>query len=160
MNKRTAALVAIGSVLTSAIAVPGADGSETTHNAITRQFASDVGDKKSAEKRQRKAIEAVPIAKCIEDIDAAVRVNKQRAVSVIVINTDVAATTLEQEKARTGFSFGEIYVAHSLALATHKTFDAFAKLKKSGKTWEQIAREHNVTLKGSRELLQQIKEKQ
>ena len=160
MKNRTAALVAIGSVLSSAMAVPGAHASETSHNAIARQFASDVGDKKSAEKRQSKAVDTVPISKCIEDIDAAVRVNKQRALSVIVINTDVASTTLEQEKARTGFSFGEIYVAHSLAFATHKKFDVIAKLKKSGKTWDQIAREHNVTLKGSRELLRQIKEKQ
>jgi hypothetical protein len=158
MNIRTAALATIGAVLASAIAGPVVDASETTYNAITRQFASDVGDKKAGEKRQSKAGDSVPIAKCIEDIDAAVRINKQRTLSVIVINTDVAATTLEQEKVRTGFTFGEIYVAHSLALATRKKFDAIAKLRKSGKTWEQIAREHNVTLKGSRELIRQIRE--
>jgi hypothetical protein len=71
----------------------------------------------------------------------------------------VAAATLEQQKAQTGFSLGEIYVAHSLALATHKRFEEIAKLKKSGKSWEKIALEHNVALKGSRELIRQIKEK-
>lgn len=160
MKNRTATLVAIGAMATSAIAVSVADASETSYNAITRQFASDVGDKQSGGDRKSSAAGSVPIAKCIADIDAAVRANKQRTLSVIVINTDVAATTLEQEKARTGFTFGEIYVAHSLALATRKKFDTMVKLKKSGKTWEQIAREHNVTLKGSRELLRQIKEKQ
>ena len=159
MNNKTAALAALGALLPSVIAVEIADASETSYNAITRQFASDVGEKQSTENRPGGIIESVPIAKCIEDIDAAVRVNKQRALSVIVINTDVASTTLEQEKARTGFTFGEIYVAHSLALATRKKFDAIVKLKKSGKTWEQIAREHKVTLKGSRELIRQIKEK-
>ena len=156
MNNRIAALVAIGGALSAAVA----DASETSLNAITRQFASDVGEKQTGRNRQRRAIDSVPIAKCIADIDAAVRANKQRTLSVIVINTDVAATTLEQEKARTGFTFGEIYVAHSLALATRKKFDSMVKLRKSGQTWEQIARAHNVVLKGSRELLRQIKESQ
>src|SRR4051812_20876479 len=48
------------------------------------------------------------IAKLIDDINAAVKANKRRALSVITINTDVATGTLEQEKAQTGLSFGEI----------------------------------------------------
>jgi hypothetical protein len=102
------------------------------------------------------AEDAAAVAKLIEDINAAVRTNKQRMLSIITINTDVAATTLEQEKARTGFSFGEVYVAHSLALATKKKFSAIVALKKSGQSWAQIAKSHNVKLKGSSELIKEM----
>ena len=57
------------------------------------------------------AEDAAAIAKLIGDINAAVRTNKQRMLTIIIINTDLATTTLEQEKARTGLSFGELYVA-------------------------------------------------
>jgi hypothetical protein len=96
------------------------------------------------------------IAKLIDDINAAARTNKQRMLSIIVINIDVAATTLEKEKAQTGFSFGEIYVAHSLALATNKKFSAIVAMKNSGKSWAEIAKSHNVTLKGSNELIKEM----
>jgi hypothetical protein len=102
------------------------------------------------------AEDAATIARLIDDINAAVRTNKQRMLSIITINTDVAASTLEQEKARTGLSFGEIYVAHSLALATKKKFNAIVALKKSGQNWAQIAKSHNVTLKGSSELIKEM----
>ena len=154
MNKSIPALVAIALGLSSARV---AHSSEDTRDAVDRRMESTRGSVKGSGANQHSG-DSVPIAKCIADIDAAVRTNKQRTLSVIVINTDVAAATLEKEKAQTGFSFGEIYVAHSLALATHKKFEDIVKLKKSGKTWEKIAREHNVTLKGSRELIRQIKE--
>jgi hypothetical protein len=96
------------------------------------------------------------IAKLIDDINAAARTNKQRMLSIITINTDVAMSTLEEEKARTGLSLGEIYVAHSLALATKKKFSAIIALHKSGQSWAQIARSHNVTLKGSSELIREM----
>jgi hypothetical protein len=101
------------------------------------------------------AEDAATIAKLIDDINAAVRANKQRMLSLITINTDVAASTLEQEKERTGLSFGNVYVAHSLSLATRKKFSAIVALKKSGQTWAQIAKSHNVTLKGSSELIRE-----
>jgi hypothetical protein len=96
------------------------------------------------------------IAKLIDDINAAVRTNKQRMLSIIVINTDVAAATLEQEKKETGLSFGDIYVAHSLSLATRRKFSEIMGLRKSGQSWAQIAKSHNVALKGSSELIKQM----
>jgi hypothetical protein len=96
------------------------------------------------------------IAKLIDEINAAAQTNKQRMVSIIVINIDVAAATLEKEKAQTGLSYGEIYVAHSLALATGKKFSAILALKKSGKSWADIATAHKVTLKGSNELIKEM----
>ena len=157
MNNRFAVTVGFSVMLIAAL-LATADATEANQGGYDHQLETGAGVRGSKKSGGKKAQDSVPIAKCIADIDAAARTNKQRTVSIIVINTDVAASTLEKQKARTGFSFGEIYVAHSLALATHQKFDAIAKLKLSGKTWEQIAREHNVTLKGSGELLRQIRE--
>ena len=96
------------------------------------------------------------IAQLIDDINAAARTNKERMLSIITINTDVATTTLEQQKKETGLTFGDVYVAHSLALATKKKFRAIIALHKSGQTWAQIAKSHNVSLKGSRELIKEM----
>lgn len=96
------------------------------------------------------------IAKLIRDINAAAREDKRRMLSIIIINTNVAATTLEQQKARTGLSFGDLYVAHALSLATRKKFDTIAAMKIGGKSWSQIARAHGVSLKGSTELLKEM----
>ena len=76
--------------------------------------------------------------------------------SIITINTDVAPTTLERQKKETGLTLGDVYVAHSLALATKKKFSAIIALRKSGQNWAQIAKSHNVTLKGSSELIKEM----
>ena len=96
------------------------------------------------------------IAKLIDDINAAARTNRERMISIIVINTDVATTTLERQKKETGLTLGDVYVAHSLALATKKKFSAIIALHKSGQSWAQIAKSHNVTLKGSSELIREM----
>ena len=105
------------------------------------------------------ADDSAAIAKLIGDINVAARSDKRRMLSIITINTDVAATTLENEQARTGLSIGEIYVAHSLALATRKKFNEILALKKGGQNWAQIARAHKVSLKGSAELLKEMMKK-
>jgi len=109
----------------------------------------------SAASRTPRAASA-PVRCGVSSGAAAVRANKQRMLSIITINTDVAASTLEQEKERTGLSFGDVYVAHSLALATRKKFSAIVALKKSGQSWAQIAKSHKVTLKGSSELIKEM----
>ena len=109
-------------------------------------------------KKDKSAVAADPkaITKLIDDINAAARTNKERMTSIIVINTDVATTTLEREKKETGLTLGDVYVAHSLALATKKKFSAIIALHKSGQSWAQIAKSHNVTLKGSSELIKEM----
>ena len=102
------------------------------------------------------AEDAAAIAKLIDDINTAVRTDKQRMLSIITINTDIATTTLERQKTETGLTFGDVYVAHSLALATKKKFSAIVALHKSGQSWAQIAKSHNVTLKGSSELIREM----
>jgi hypothetical protein len=104
------------------------------------------------------AVKADPkaIAKLVEEINAAARTNKQRMLSIIVINTDVASATLEQEKAQHGLTLGDVYVAHSLALATGKKVGSIFALHKSGKSWSEIAKSLNVSLKGSSELIKEM----
>lgn len=102
------------------------------------------------------ADDSAAIEKLIAEINAAAKGNKQRMVRIIVINTDVAATTLEKEKTATGLSYGEIYAAHSLAMACHKTFKEIVALKSRGQTWSQIAQTHKVSLRGSTAALREM----
>ena len=158
MDSRIAAVAAIATLLIS-VMVPAASGTEGNANALQR-FLTEARESARAPRSARTSEnDSAAIAKLIDEINAAVRRDKRRMLSIITINTDVAATTLEQEKARTGLSFGDIYIAHSLALSTRKKFDAIMALKKGGLSWAQIARANKVTLKGSKELIEEIKRK-
>jgi hypothetical protein len=96
-----------------------------------------------------RADDSVAINKLIADIDAAAKTDKSRMLSIITINTDVAGTTLEREKSRTGFRFGEVYAAHSIALAAHKSFDQIVAMKAEGHTWGKVAQMNKVSLRGA-----------
>jgi hypothetical protein len=136
--------------------VPPIDGIEPERQKALQRFADPGGSDDSSQGRRIRANDPTAIAKLIEDINAAARTNKQRMITIIVINTDVAASTLEEEKVRTGLTLGDVYVAHSLALATKKKVGTFFALHKSGKSWAQIAKSHNVSLKGSSELIKEM----
>jgi PIN domain nuclease of toxin-antitoxin system len=103
-----------------------------------------------------RADDSAAINKLIADINAAAKTNKARILKIIVLNTDVAASTLELEKSHTGLSLGDVYVAHSLAMASHKTFNQIAALKVSGQSWAKIAQTHKVSLQGSTAALKQM----
>jgi hypothetical protein len=96
------------------------------------------------------------INKLIVDINTAAKTNKARILRIIVINTDVAASTLELEKSRTGLSYGDVYVAHSLAMASHKSFNQIVALKSGGQSWAKIAQMHKVSLRGSAAALKEM----
>lgn len=115
-----------------------------------------VGSKRNSAAALAAADDTKAIEKLIREINAAVREDKRRMMSIIIINTNVAAPTLEQQKARTGLSFGDLYVAHALSLATRKKFDAIVAMKSSGRSWAQIAQAHKVSLKGSTALLKEM----
>jgi hypothetical protein len=102
------------------------------------------------------ADDSAAINKLIADINDAARTNKTRLLKIMVINTDVAAATLEAEKSRTGLTFGDVYVAHSLAMASHKTFNEMAALKAGGQSWSKIAQMHKVSLRGSAHALKEM----
>ena len=127
-------------------------------SAIERDKTSGilVGAKRDSPATRAAADDSKAIDKLIREINAAVREDKRRMMSIIIINTNVAATTLEQQKARYDLSFGDLYVAHALSLATRKKFDTIVALKAGGRSWSQIARSHNVSLKGSTALLNEM----
>jgi hypothetical protein len=102
------------------------------------------------------ANDSAAINKLIADINAAAKTNKKRILTIMVINTDVAAATLEAEKSRTGLTLGEIYVAHSLAMAAKKSFNEMVALKAEGQSWARIAEMHKVSLKGSTAALKEM----
>jgi hypothetical protein len=102
------------------------------------------------------ADDSAAINKLIADINAAAKANKARMLRIIVINTDVAASTVEAEKSRTGLSLGEVYVAHSLAMASKKGFNEMVALKARGQSWGRIAEMHKVSLKGSTAALKEM----
>jgi hypothetical protein len=139
--------------------VPAVEGAEPERENALQRFADRREMSRPSKNQEIRGNDAAAIAKLVDDINAAVRRNKQRTLSIITINTDVAGTTLEQQKAQTGLTFGDLYVAHSLALSTRKKFDAIIALKKAGQSWSQIARAHNVRLRGSKELLDEMKRK-
>lgn len=102
------------------------------------------------------ANDTAAIDKLIAAIDAAAKANKARMLRIIIINTDVAGPTLEAEKSRTGLTLGEVYVAHSLAMASHKSFNQIVALKAKGQSWAAIAQMHNISLRGSTAALKQM----
>ncbi len=102
------------------------------------------------------ADDSVAINKLIAEIDAAAKTDKARMLSILILNTDVAGATLEREKARTHFSYGEVYVAHSIALATHKSFDQIAGTKAQGNTWGKVAQINNVSLRGATRSIKEL----
>ena len=68
------------------------------------------------------------------------------AITGVLEQFNVPVATLQAEQKSTGFGFGELSIAHSLAAATGKSFDQLAQEFKSGKGWGVIARENNVKL--------------
>ena len=103
-----------------------------------------------------RADDSVAINKLISEIDAAARTNRSRMLSIITINTDVATATLEKEKERTGFTLGEIYVAHSIGLAAHKTFAQVVAMKAKEKTWGKVAQANQVSLRGAASSIKEL----
>jgi hypothetical protein len=68
----------------------------------------------------------------------------------IAASMHIPVATLEKEKAKSNFSYGDLYAAHAIANASGKSFSDIAKLKSAGKTWDKIAEESNVSLDGKK----------
>jgi len=75
---------------------------------------------------------------------------EERALKSISARTQVAVATLAKEKASTGLTCGDLYIAHAIASASGKSFDEIVKLKKSGRSWDKIADANNVSLGGKK----------
>ena len=75
---------------------------------------------------------------------------EDRVLKSISASTHVPVATLAKEKASSGLTVGDLYVAHALANAAGKNFNDLVKLKKQGQTWDKIADDNNVSLGGKK----------
>jgi len=59
---------------------------------------------------------------------------------------DVSVETLQAQKESTGFGFGQLFIANSLAEASGQTFDQMAEAFNAGKGWGEIAKANDLKL--------------
>src|SRR2546423_9926030 len=98
-------VVALTTLLSTVIG-PAAEAIEQERDAVERDMRNVQA---SVPARRSRQTDPAAIAKLVDDINAAVRKNKQRMLSIIVINTDIAASQLEREKTETRLTFGDVY---------------------------------------------------
>ena len=94
----------------------------------------------------------MPISQTIASLNADAQKpgGEERVLKSISASTQVPVVTLAKEKASSGLSCGDLYVAHALANAAGKNFNDLVKLKKQGQTWDKIADDNNVSLGGKK----------
>jgi hypothetical protein len=97
-------------------------------------------------------LKAASIEKTMADInaDAQKEGGPERVLKSISASTHVPVATLEKEKAKSGMSYGDLFVAHAIAKAAGKSFEEIAALKTKGQTWDQVADANNVSLGGKK----------
>lgn len=97
-------------------------------------------------------VQAASIAQTIANInaDAQKEGGPERALKTISASTHIPVATLEKEKAKSGLSYGDLFIAHAIASASGKSFDQIAALKAKGQTWDKIADDNNVSLGGKK----------
>jgi hypothetical protein len=100
-------------------------------------------------------VQAATIQQTIASInaDAAKPGGPERMAKSISAKTGVPAATLEQQKAKTGLTYGDLFIAHAIARASGKTFDQVAALKAKGQDWDKIADDNNVSLGGKKKVV-------
>ena len=154
-NMERFVIILLTTMITSAL-VPAVHGVEQGRQNALFRFADRREPDRAAQVQRTSENDSKAIAKLIADINAAAKANKARILRIIIINTNVAGPTLEQEQSRNGLSLGEVYVAHSLAMASQKSFNQIVALKAKGQSWAKIAQTHNISLKGSAAALKEM----
>jgi hypothetical protein len=103
-------------------------------------------------------VQAASIDKTIANInaDAQKEGGPERVLKSISASTHVPAATLEKQKAKTGLSYGDLFIAHSIAKASNKSFEEIAALKAKGQTWDKVADDNNVSLGGKKMVKQAV----
>lgn len=82
--------------------------------------------------------------------DAAKPGGDERVLKSISASTHVPVAILAKEKAASGLTYGDLYIAHAISNAAGKSFNDVVKLKKQGKSWDKIADENNVSIGGKK----------
>ena len=79
----------------------------------------------------------------------------ERVMKSISASTHVPVATLEKGKAKYKLSYGDLFMAYSVASASGKTFDDIAARKAKGASWQKVADEVNVSLDGKKKVAKQ-----
>jgi hypothetical protein len=90
------------------------------------------------------------------NVDAQKPGGPERVLKSISASTHISVAVLEKEMTKSGFSYGDLYAAHAIANASGKSFADIAPLKKTGKTWDKIADENNVSLDGKKKVVKTV----
>jgi hypothetical protein len=100
---------------------------------------------------------AASLSKTIAQInaDAAKEGGPARVLESMSKSTGISASTLEKQKSKHGFSYGDVFAAYSIAKASGKNVDEIAALKKTGQTWDQIAEANGVETGGKKKVAAQ-----
>jgi lipoprotein-anchoring transpeptidase ErfK/SrfK len=97
-------------------------------------------------------VKASSVQKTIANVNA--DANKpggpEQVLKSISASTHVPVATLEKQKAKSGLSYGDLFIAHSIAKASGKSFEEIAAMKTKGQTWDKIAEDNNVSLDGKK----------
>jgi hypothetical protein len=72
--------------------------------------------------------------------------NQQQVLDRLSSELGVSAETLRQQKQRDNLSYGQLFMANSLASSSGKSVNTIVSEFRSGKGWGQIARENNVSV--------------
>jgi hypothetical protein len=99
------------------------------------------------------ALAAASLTKTVANInaDASKEGGPAKVLESISKSTGLPVATLEKEKTRTGLTYGDVFAAHTIAKACHKSFDEIAALKKKGETWDKIASDNGLETGGKKQ---------
>lgn len=97
---------------------------------------------------QEKSKEVEKLERHAQELDQEARnTEKQdRVYEKLSEELSVPVATLKKQRERTGFGFGQIFIANALAKESGKSFDQVAGEFRSGKGWGRIAKENDVKL--------------
>ena len=79
----------------------------------------------------------------------------ERVLKSISASTHVPVATLEKGKAKYHLSYGDLFMAYSVASASGKSFDDVAARKAKGASWQKVADDLHVSLDGKKKVVKQ-----
>ena len=77
----------------------------------------------------------------------------ERVLKSISASTHVPVATLEKGKAKYHLSYGDLFMAYSVASASGKSFDDVAARKAKGASWQKVADDLHVSLDGKKKVV-------
>jgi len=78
----------------------------------------------------------------------------ERVLKSISASTHVPVATLEKGRTQFNLTYGDLFMAYSIARVSGKSFEEIAKSKAKGESWDKIADANNVGLDGKKKVKQ------